>query len=84
MRRINSRTVEFTTTVEAEAHARFNEALDDGLSICAAARRALEAGLAEPVPARYSHEFVEYLSEDTVIVTTGGQVVATPKGRRYP
>lgn len=84
MIRVDARTVEFTTVAEMAAHAGFHEALDDGLSICAAARRALEAGLAEPVPARYSHEFVEYLSEDTVIVTTGGQVVATPKGRRYP
>lgn len=82
MERIDSRTVEFTTIDEINAKERFDTALNEGLSITAAARRSLAMGLAEG--ARYSAVFVEYLSENTVIVTKGRAVVATPKGREFP
>ena len=82
MKRISSRIVEFTSTGEVTAHERFNEALDEGLSIRAAATVALEE--AAVLHWRFSREFVQYLSEDTVIMTKGGRVVPTPKGRQYP
>ena len=82
MKRIDSRTVEFTTEGEMRAKERFEQALDEGHSIRAAATVALEEGLAERW--RFSRDFVTYLSEDTVIVTTNRRVVPTPKGRQYP
>jgi len=82
MKRITNRIVEFTSEAEIRAHDRFNEALDEGLSIRAAATVALEE--AAVLHWRFSREFVRYLSEDTVIMTKGGRVVPTPKGRQYP
>lgn len=82
VKQIDSRTVEFTTVGEQQAHDRFNEALDEGHSIRAAATLALEEGLSKRW--RFSREFVEYLSEDTVLVTRTRRVVPTAKGRQYP
>lgn len=84
MKRINSRTVEFTSVMEIEAHDRFHQALDEGASVCQAARVALEEGIATGARPRYTAAFVEYLSEGTLICTRGGRVVTTPKGRQFP
>ena len=82
MKWIDSRTVEFTNTGEIQAKERFDQALDEGHSIRAAATIALEEGLAQRW--RFTRDFVEYLSEDTVIVTKNRRVVPTGKGRQFP
>lgn len=80
MKRIDSRTVEFTHTWETEAVDRFEQALDDGADIMGAATIALNEGLLRN--ASFTRDFVEYLSEDTVILTRGGKILPTAKGRR--
>ena len=84
MNRIDSRTVEFTHSGEVAAKERFEQALDDGLTITAAAIVALE----DQTPAarsRLSRDFVEYLSDGCVmVIKKTGRVMSTPKGRQYP
>lgn len=75
MKRLDARTVEFTTAGEITAHDRFNELLDEGKLVSVAAATALEEG------AGFSPEFVDYLSEGTVTILHGPHlVIPTLKG----
>lgn len=87
MNRIDSRTVELTLR-ERAVKAQMEFDLDGGASIVEASTAALEWAVSQGYP--LSAEFVEYLSEDCLMVThplgagprsTRRKIIATPKGR---
>ena len=84
MKQIDARTVEFTHYAEVAVKERFDELLADGLGIPQAALAALSDDRICPRHRRsqwFRRNFTEYLSEGTVIVTHGGTVILTGKGR---
>lgn len=57
--------------------------MDEGHSLIEAARLALQEAQDRDLPGRrtFRRPFVEWLSEDTVLITHGGKVMLSGKGR---
>lgn len=74
MKRIDARTVEFTTNAEVYADEQFDALLDDGKGIPEAAMLAINDAL-DRFSSPISEEFVEYLSEDTCVKVRGRVII---------
>lgn len=80
MHRIDRNTVEFTTISEQRAKARFDDRLDQGDGIPKAAYNALAFFMAQGH--RFSSDFIDYLSEGTLIGNrNSGTLHTSAKGR---
>lgn len=73
MKRIDSRTVEFTTDAEMATYDRYQELLDEGKSIAVAAATAIEE--AQRQGWHFDTPFVDYLSDETLYRLSSGMVI---------